>query len=494
MVEYTPVEKKDALIPCQATCPVHTDVPRYVRLIKEGRYSEAVAVVHERLPFPECLGYVCAHGCESKCRRGEVNEPISIRNLKRYAAQHDNNELWKTNSKHLPSTGKRVCVVGGGPSGMTAAFYLAKQGHETVLKEAYPTLGGQMSYGIPSYRLPRDVVAKEAGYLKDAGVTVETNCRVEDFSALAEEFDAVLLAIGTHQGVRFPMKGNDLDGVLLNSDFLRNASMGQPTGIGKHVIILGGGNVAFDCARTARRLGAEEVHLACLEAREKMLADEEEIEQAQEEGIVIHPAFTFEEIMGDTHVTGVRFGHVKSFTFDENRRAIIEKDGTEEVIGADTVIFAVGQRTRLPENSGLTLGRANSIATEPNSLRTNLPKIYACGDAVYGTRTVIQAVAAGREAAIEIDKALGGDGDISEVLAPVEIPNPWIGKIDHFAEKFRKQEVFRSVDERLNFQPISFGIPDGDVCGEAERCLQCDLRFQITGHRLWSDYTEEAKG
>ena len=198
--------------------------------------------------------------------------------------------------------------------------------------------------------------------------------------------------------------------------------------------------------------------------------------------------------MGDTHVTGVRFGHVKSFTFDENRRAIIEKDGTEEVIGADTVIFAVGQRTRLPENSGLTLGRANSIATEPNSLRTNLPKIYACGDAVYGTRTVIQAVAAGREAAIEIDKALGGDGDISEVLAPVEIPNPGIGKIDHFAEKCRKQEVFRSVDERLNFQPISFGIPDGDVCGEAERCLQCDLRFQITGHRLWSDYTEEAKG
>ena len=493
MVEFTPVEKKDKLIPCQATCPVHTDVPRYVRLIKQGRYDEAVAVVHERLPFPECLGYVCAHACEAHCRRGEVNEPVSIRNLKRYAAQHTDNALWKANSKHLPKTGKRVCVVGGGPAGMTAAFYLAKQGHETVLKEAYPTLGGQMSYGIPSYRLPRDVVAKEASYLEDAGVKVETNCRVDDFAALAKEYDAVLLAIGTHQGVRLPMKGNDLDGVLLNADFLFNASTGQPTGMGKHVIILGGGNVAFDCARTARRLGAETVHLACLEAREKMLADDEEIEQAQEEVIVIHPAFTFEEILGDSHVTGVRFGHVKSFTFDENRRAIIEKDGKEEVIEADTVIFAVGQRTKLPENHGLTLGRANSIATQPGSLQTSMPHVYACGDAVYGTKTVIQAVAAGRDAASEIDRALGGDGDISEVLAAVEIPDAYIGKIENFAGKCRKQEVFRGVDERMNFDPISFGIPDSDVCGEAQRCLQCDLRFQITGHRLWSDYTEEAK-
>ena len=136
-------------------------MPRYVRFVKEGKFSEALAVVHERLPFPECLGRVCAHPCESKCRRGDVNDPVSIRNIKRYAAEHADNELWKKNSKHLPATGKRVCVVGGGPAGMTAAYYLAKQGHETVLKEAYPTLGGQMSYGIPAYRLPREVVARK---------------------------------------------------------------------------------------------------------------------------------------------------------------------------------------------------------------------------------------------------------------------------------------------------------------------------------------------
>lgn len=495
LVEFTPVEKKDTLIPCQATCPAHTDVPRYVRLAKEGRWEEALAVVHERLPFPECLGRVCAHPCESNCRRGEVNEPVSIRNIKRYAAEHAGGELWKKNSKHLPATGKRVCVVGGGPAGMTTAYYLAKQGHSVTLKEAYPTLGGQMAYGIPSYRLPRVVVAKEAAYLNDVGVSVETGCRVSDFKALSAEYDAVLLALGTHQGVRLPMEGSELPGVLLNSDFLRDASMGVETGMGKRVIVLGGGNVAFDCARTARRLGAEEIHLACLEAREKMTADEEEIEQAQEEGIQIHPAHTFEAILGPDRVSGVRFCNVKSFTFDENRRAVIEKEeNSEHVIEADTVIFAVGQRTQISPEAGLELGRGNSIAVQPGSLRTSVPGIYACGDAVYGTRTVIQAVAAGRDAASEIDKALGGSGDISEVLAPVEMPDAFLGRIEGFGHQARQPEVVRDAALRENnFDAVSFGLADEGVRQEAGRCLQCDLRFTITPPRIWSDYDQNGK-
>lgn len=495
LVEFTPVEKKDTLIPCQATCPAHTDVPRYVRLAKEGRWEEALAVVHERLPFPECLGRVCAHPCESNCRRGEVNEPVSIRNIKRYAAEHAGGELWKKNSKHLPVTGKRVCVVGGGPAGMTAAYYLAKQGHSVTLKEAYPTLGGQMAYGIPSYRLPREVVAKEAAYLNDVGVSVETGCRVSDFKALSAEYDAVLLALGTHQGVRLPMEGSELPGVLLNSDFLRDASMGVETGMGKRVIVLGGGNVAFDCARTARRLGAEEIHLACLEAREKMTADEEEIEQAQEEGIQIHPAHAFEAILGTDRVSGVRFCNVKSFTFDENRRAVIEKEeNSEHVIEADTVIFAVGQRTQIGPEAGLELGRGNSIAVQTGSLRTSVPGIYACGDAVYGTRTVIQAVAAGRDAASEIDKALGGSGDISEVLAPVEMPDAFLGRIEGFGHQARQPEVVRDAALRENnFDAVSFGLADEGVRQEAGRCLQCDLRFTITPPRIWSDYDQNGK-
>lgn len=378
---------------------------------------------------------------------------------------------------------------------MTAAYYLAKQGHETVLKEAMPKLGGQLQYGIPSYRLPREVVDKEAGYLKEAGVLVETGCRVENPKELLKEFDAVLMAIGTHKGVRLPMEGNELPGVLLNADFLRKASMGEDTGMGSRVIVLGGGNVAFDCARTARRLGAEEVHVACLEDREQMTADEEEILQAQEEGIQIHPAQTFEKICGSSCVSGVEFCNVKSFSFDENRRAIIEKEeNSNHVMEGDTVIFAVGQRPQITEEAGLKLGRGNSIAVEKGTLKTSEEGIFACGDAVYGTKAVIQAVASGREAASEIDRYLGGDGDISEILAPDEKKEGRIGKIEGFGYEKRAPEEFLGPEERKdNFSPVSKGICDQDICREAGRCLQCDLRFEITGHRLWSDYSDQGK-
>lgn len=350
-----------------------------------------------------------------------------------------------------------------------------------------------MHYGIPSYRLPREVVEKEAAYLEDVGVRIETGCRVEQPAELKKDFDAVLLAIGTHQGVRLPMEGNSLKNVLINTDFLRDASMGKDTGMGKRVIVLGGGNVAFDCARTAVRLGAEEIHLACLEAREKMLADEEEIVQGMEEGIQVHPAQTFERICGTETVEGVVFSNIKSFTFDENRRAIIEKEeGSEHLIEADTVIFATGQRTALVEDSGIVRGRANSIATAEGSLATNLEGIFACGDCIYGTQTVIKAVASGREAAVEIDKYLGGDGDISETLVETEKPSQYIGREEGFAYKKRAEEEFLPTEERRkDMTPISAGICDEKICGEAGRCLQCDLRFGITGHRLWSDYSSE---
>lgn len=489
----TNLKKEEALVPCRTACPAHTDIPRYIRFVKEGDYDAAVAVIREKVPFPNALGHVCSHACELECKRKEVSEAMSIRDIKRYAAEHDTGRYWKGKEKQLPDTGKKVCVVGGGPAGLTAAYYLRKQGHAVTVKEALPTVGGMMSYGIPSYRLPREIVAQEAKVIEDQGVVIETNTKVEKPVELLKEYDAVLMTIGAHKGVRLPMEGSELPGVLLNIDFLRNASLGQETGMGKRIIVLGGGNVAFDCARTAKRLGAEEIHLACLEAREAMTADDEEIEQAKEEGIFVHPAQTFERITGSDAVTGVDFMNVKSFTFDENRRAIIEKEeGSEHHIDADTVIFATGQRPDLTEESGLTLGKANSIVVKENSLETETEGVFAAGDVVYGTKSVILAIASGRDAAVEIDKYLGGDGDISETLAPEQHADPKIGKVEGFGYLGRaKTQVTPAAERQDNFNEVDHGICDADICGEASRCLQCDLRLQIHPSRLWTEYSNQ---
>lgn len=488
------VKREDAIVPCRHACPAHTDIPRYIRFVKEGKFDEAAAVIREKLPFPKALGYICTHACELSCKRGEVNEAMAIRDIKRYAAEKDTGSFWKGKGKQLPDTGKKICVVGGGPAGLTAAYYLRKQGHDVTLKEALPKAGGMMAYGIPSYRLPREIIAEEISVIEKTGVKIETNTKIEKPISLLEEFDAVLMAIGGHQGVRLPMEGNQLSGVLLNADFLRNASMGKETGMGKRIIVLGGGNVAFDCARTAKRLGAEEIHLACLEAREAMTADEEEIIQAEEEGIFVHPAQTFERITGTDSVTGVDFMNVKSFTFDENRRAIIEKEeGSEHHVEGDTVIFAVGQRPEITEEAGLTLGRANSIAVNDveKDKQTSVKGIFAAGDAIYGTKSVVMAIASGREAASQIDRYLGGNGDISETLAPVEKVNPYLGECPGFGYQERHHTQVDPPEQRMdNFNLYDHGLCDSDICAEAGRCLQCDLRLTVSRPVLWGDFTE----
>lgn len=489
--------KEDVVVPCRSACPAHTDVPRYIRFVKEGKYDEAAAVIREKVPFPQSLGMVCNHVCELQCKRAEVNEATSIRNIKRYAAEQDTGAYWKGKGKQLPDTGRKVCVVGGGPAGLTAAYYLRKQGHDVTVKEALPTVGGMMSYGIPSYRLPREVVAKEAAVITDAGVKVEVNTKVENPTELLKEYDAVLMTIGAHIGTRLPMEGSNLNGTLLNIDFLRQASLGKTAeeiGMGKKIVVLGGGNVAFDCARTAKRLGAQEIHLACLEARDVMTADEEEIRQAQEEGIQVHPAQTFERITGTGAVTGVDFMNVKSFHFDENRRAIIEKEeGSEHHIEADTVIFAVGQRPDLDESCGMEVFRGSYLVLkEGTKSAVSVEGMFAAGDVVHGTKSVIQAIADGRDAAGEIDKFLGGDGDISEKLAPEETADPHIGSIEGFGYQERKGTHVTPCELRKdNFNLVDYGICEGDICAEAGRCLQCDLRLQISAPRLWGDYSDK---
>lgn len=484
--------KEEAAVPCRAACPAHTEIPRYIRFVKEGNCDAAAAVIREKVPFPKSLGYVCNHACELECKRKELTQAMSIRDIKRYAAEQDTGFYWRGKGKQLPDTGRRVCVVGGGPAGLTAAYYLRKQGHDFTIKEALPTAGGMMAYGIPSYRLPRQIIAEEIKVIEEQGVKIEVNTKVGQVAGLLEEYDAVLVASGAHRGVRLPMEGSELDGVLLNTEFLRRASLGEETGIGKRVIVLGGGNVAFDCARTARRLGADEIHVACLEARDQMTSSEEEITEAMEEGILVHPARTFERITGGDHVTGVDFMKVKSFTFDENRRAVIEKEEhSGHHIEADTVIFAVGQRPDLPPDCGLLRGRGDSVAVKDveKDKSTSVEGIFAAGDVIYGTKSVIAAIESGREAAAQIDRFLGGDGDISEVLAPETAAEPYIGCVPGFGYQERTKPVIDGAAQRADhFQPYNHGICEADICREAGRCLQCDLRLQIAPSRRWSDF------
>ncbi|MDR1017825.1 MAG: FAD-dependent oxidoreductase [Lachnospiraceae bacterium] len=491
MIANPDKKKEDVVLPCKAACPVHTDIPKYIRFAKAGDFDGATAVIREKIPFPTSLGYICTHVCELSCKRKELNDSMSIRNIKRYVSEHSTGKYWKEGGKQLPDTGKKVCIVGAGPAGMTAALYLRKQGHDVTVKEALSNAGGMLRYGIPKYRLPREVIDEEVKFITDKGVKLETGSKVEKPIELKNDYDAVLMAIGTHKGVRLPLEGNDLKGVLINTDFLRNVSEGKETNMGERVVVLGGGNVAFDCARSAVRLGAKKVSLACLEAREVMTADDEEIKEAQEEGIEVFPAKTFEKITGEGNVTGVDFMNVLSFEFDENRRAIITKEPNSEMhIDCDTVIFATGQRSDISPEAGLKIGRANSIDTDFETLKTSEDGIFAAGDTIYGTKSVIEAVASGRKAASLIDIYLGGDGDITEKLAPEEPEITSIGHIDGFGDLERKEPKIKSANERKdNFDKFDFGLCDSDVCGESTRCLQCDLRLNISSPRLWDEYS-----
>ena len=484
--------RRAARIPCRYNCPAEIDIPRYVRFISEKNYSAATAVIREKVPFPRVLGYICNHPCEIACRRSELNEAISIRELKRFAVERDDDKLWEKNFQKAPPTGKRVAIIGSGPAGLTAAYYLSKLGHTVTVFESLPFPGGMMRVGMPEYRLPRDVLNTEIKEIENLGVDIRTNTRVDSLDALLEGgYNAVLVAVGAHQGQKLPIPGADLDGVLIGTQFLRDVNLGKSVKVGKRVLVLGGGNVAFDCARIARRLGANEVHIACLEPRDHMLATAEEIEQGEEEGIVIHPSQTFSKILSDhRHVTGVECLDVESFEFDDEGRVHIDTiESSEHILPADTVIFAIGQCPEIPAQFGLTTGQGNRIEVDPYSFVTNREGIFAAGDAVTGTTSVIEAIATGRKGAISIDEYLGGSGMIDEELAPVDEPAPWLGRTENVAYQHRSETSRIPVEQRIdNFCEIVHGLDEQAAFEESQRCLQCDLRLKIKPVKFWGDY------
>lgn len=475
------------VVPCKANCPAHIDIPQYIRAIKEGDFDKATAIIREKVPFPEVLGSVCTHVCESNCKRNELGEPISICKLKRAAATQDSG-AWKERVHKEPATGKKVAVIGAGPSGLTAAYYLAKKGHAVTVFEKNEKAGGQCRYGIPSYRLPDDLLDREIANILEIGIELKTNSDCQNLEELKQQYDAVLVSIGTHQGTKLPIPGNDLPGVYVNTEFLKDARSENAIQLGEKVMVLGGGNVAYDCARTAIRKGAKEVHIACLENQQQMTSSPDEIEEGAQEGVILHAAHSFLRITGEDKVTGVELKKVNRFYFDENRKAVLDlEEGSEHVIEVDNVIFAVGQKPMGTDTMNLDLTHGPYIAA--NNAHTSMEGVFASGDVVTGTRSVIQAIVGGREAAEQMDIYLGGNGDISEQLVERTTPNPCIGQVEGFADLARVNPDMISLEERCaGFTPVEKPLTCDQAKCEAGRCLQCDLRLNISNVKLWNEY------
>lgn len=475
------------VVPCKANCPAHIDIPQYIRAIKEGDFDKATAIIREKVPFPEVLGSVCTHVCESNCKRNELGEPISICKLKRAAATQDSG-AWKEKVHKEPATGKKVAVIGAGPSGLTAAYYLAKKGHVVTVFEKNEKAGGQCRYGIPSYRLPDDLLDREIANILEIGIELKTNAECQSLEELKKQYDAILVSIGTHQGTKLPIPGNDLPGVYVNTEFLKDARSDNLIQLGEKVMVLGGGNVAYDCARTAIRKGAKEVHIACLENQQQMTSSPDEIEEGAQEGVILHAAHSFLRITGEDKVTGVELKKVNRFYFDENHKVVLDlEEGSEHVIEVDNVIFAVGQKPMGTDTMNLELTHGPYIAA--NNAYTSMKGVFASGDVVTGTRSVIQAIVGGREAAEQMDIYLGGNGDISEQLVERTIPNPCIGQVEGFADLARVNPDMISLEERCaGFTPVEKPLTCDQAKCEAGRCLQCDLRLNISNVKLWNEY------
>ncbi len=470
--------------PCTQTCPSHVDVPRYIRYIAEGKPDEAVAVIRERIPFPAVCGYICAHPCEAACSRGQIDEPIAIRMLKRFAVDNDTG-LWKKRSKTAPPTGKQVAVIGSGPAGLTAAYYLAKlSGHSVTVFEALPEPGGMMRVGIPSYRLPRDILKTEIKEIENVGVKIKTNTSVDSpQSLLGLGFDAVFVATGAHQTTGLGVTGEDDPGVLGGTDFLREVNLGKQVKLGNRVAVIGGGNTAMDSARTAVRLGAGEVTIVYRRTQAEMPASSEEIEAATEEGVKFLFLAAPSQITSADGELGLECLHMKLGAEDSSGRRRPEPiTGSEFTLSLDNIIAAIGQRPVVPASFNLATGRGDKIQVSPDTLVTDNEAIFAGGDAVSGPATVIEAIAAGRQTAISIDKYLGGSGLIEETLTPPEQISDRPGAPK---EGWRPNIEAIPHEKRLSsFLDTELGWSKQSASEETQRCLRCDIIYEVEKYQL----------
>ena len=473
--------------PCTKACPAGIDIPGYLGLIAGGKPDEACALILEKVPFPGILGRVCMHPCEEVCRRDEVfSQPISICALKRYAADNAGNVFSKT-LKLKDSTGHKVAVIGSGPAGLTAAFYLRKKGHDITVFESRSKPGGMMRYGIPYYRLPEQVLEREINQVLGADIKLETEKKLGrdfDLNTLKKDgFEAIFLGIGMQLSRKIKLEGAELDDVLWGVDFLSLASEGKDISVKEKVLVVGGGNVAVDVALTAFRSGAGEVTLACLEKREEMPANPSEIEMALEEGVKLLPSRGPKRIIGDNgKVAGLELIRCIS-VFDNKGNFCPAFEDKKEIVKADQIILAIGQAADLSfldDRKDLKV-KDNLISINQETQETDMPGIFAGGDVCAGPGAIIDAIAAGRKAACSIDKFLGGDGMIDEILAQRPDSQSYTGKRERgFADLVRTGITTLPLSERHNgFLEVDLCLNEEKAIKEANRCLRCDLELSL---------------
>jgi heterodisulfide reductase subunit A-like polyferredoxin len=487
--------EKRGISPCRDACPSGQRAQGYIALIREGRWQDALRVIKMDNPFPGICGRICNHRCETACNRGLVDEPVNIHALKRFVTDKVYSEPRQPVQPPPRLFEQRVAVIGAGPCGLTTAQDLCLAGYGVTVFEAMPVPGGMLRLGVPEYRLPTSIIEREVQDILDLGVDLQLNHRVNNLEEVFQQgFDAVLVAVGAHEGIRLPIPGAGLEGVLVNTHFLRDVRLGvyangskQASQLGQNVLVLGGGNVAIDCARTAVRLGRQ-VQMACLESFEQMPAHPWEVKAAEEEGIGLHPSLTFERILdnGNGHVAGVECLCVASFSFDERGRLHVEKiPGSTVVIPCDTVIFSVGQRAGLafiPGDANVGLTDRQTIAVNPNTFATSRPGVFAAGDCISGTAFVIEAVDRGHTAARSIIHYLKG-----EPLEPPPRPELPVVRLSQkeIEGRLSRGEIHPHkrvplpelpLEQRLvGFAEVEGGYDDQSAQAEAARCLACGI-------------------
>jgi NADPH-dependent glutamate synthase beta subunit-like oxidoreductase len=469
--------------PCVRACPAGIDIPGYLRFIAQGDPARAMALIFESVPFPGILGRVCPHPCEDHCTRAQVNEPVAICSLKRFAA--DRSEGLPPGALEVqPDTGLRVAVVGAGPAGLTAAFYLRQKGHAVTVFEAAAAPGGMMRYGIPRYRLPRPVLDAEIERVLSLGIELRTGVRLGaeiDLDQLQQDFDAVIVATGLQQSKKLSIEGDELDGVCWGIEFLRAAAEGQAPAVDPTVVVIGGGDVAMDAALTALRLGAREVTVAALEQREQLPAHAQEIDAALAEGVSLQCGWGPRRVIGE----GGRVQAVElvrcSAVFDEAGAFNPTFADETRTVQTDQVIFAIGQQADLSfvgeGDESMPVDARGLIVADPETGQTARPGLFAAGEIATGPGALIEAIAQGKGLAVAVDRHLGGDGRVVRAWAERPDSDGYDGaRPQGFADQPRNEDPLLPIEQRhAGFDEVVRCLDDEAAVAEAERCLCCDL-------------------